>query len=279
MNCGNQYTLSVIIPNYNKSAYLNECVCSVLQQTLLPNEIIVVDDCSTDTSREIIEELAKKNGLLSAIYLDVNGGVSHARNIGLRAAQSRYVTFLDSDDFYINPEKLQNEMNLIRENEESTIVYSKVAVVEANGKIIAKPVQNQYYLVGNVFQKLLTGKFQWPAIARDFCVKKSALEKLGGYNENRNLYEDLELLIKLAKDNSFLCTYELGSAYRQVEGGLSKRTKEEHDKERKKIFFETIHSFPVYIKMYYILQWESVRFYNYIQQKYWWNIKKWLKKF
>ena len=93
--------ISIIIPNYNKEKYIEKCVDSVLKQSYMPKEIIIVDDCSTDNSRRIIEKLTKENETIKLIYPKTNGGVSKARNLGLQNACYDYVTFIDSDDFYI----------------------------------------------------------------------------------------------------------------------------------------------------------------------------------
>ena len=103
-------TLAVIIPNYNKELYIEKCLESVFKQTLQPDQIIIVDDCSSDKSRDIIHTLAVQHKRINPIYLDENRGVSNARNIGAEYANTDYVTFLDSDDLYYNPDKLKNEM-------------------------------------------------------------------------------------------------------------------------------------------------------------------------
>lgn len=249
------YSLAVIIPNYNKEKYLYECVQSILRQTLLPDEIVIVDDCSSDHSRKVIDELKEKSNLIQAIYLEKNGGVSHARNIGLKNSKSEYVTFLDADDFYYNCGKLENEMNLIKENDDNIVAYSQLVFVGAEGMELKMRTPKSAYLSGNIFARLLTGKFVWPAIAKDYCVKKSILEQVGGYNEQRDLYEDFELLLKLAKEHIFLCTYEAGSAYRQVADGLSKRDASEHKRARREIFFDSIDSLPLIMRKKYLFQW------------------------
>ena len=93
----NEILLSFIIPVYNVEAYLRECVDSILQQ-ITPNcEIVLIDDGSTDASREICQRYAEEN---SPIYLirKENGGLSSARNAGISAANGKYITFVDSDD-------------------------------------------------------------------------------------------------------------------------------------------------------------------------------------
>ncbi len=98
-------SLTVIIPNYNNEKYIGKCIKSVLSQSLLPDEIIIVDDCSTDSSKQIIKEFAENNARIKPFFLEENGGVSHARNYGIKRSEGEYITFLDADDYYCNKKK------------------------------------------------------------------------------------------------------------------------------------------------------------------------------
>lgn len=250
-------SLSVIIPNYNKAEYLRECVQSILKQTLLPDEILVVDDCSNDDSRSLIEDLCRQNHLIKGIFLPENGGVSHARNVGLQAATSVYVTFIDADDFYGNIYKLQNEMNLIQSYEDEVVAYSKYMLGDEKGNVLNKNgLLDKAYLTGDIYERMLTGRFEFSTVARDYCVKKSILEECGGYNEKRNLYEDLELIIKISEKYPFYCTFQTGTVYRQLSNGLSKRSLGEHKKARNDIFYENIEGKPWMKKSKLICQWQ-----------------------
>ena len=89
--------VDVIIPNYNKSAYIEEAINSVVKQTYKNWHLYVIDDCSTDNSLEKIKKfLEKKN--IKIISLKKNKGPSFARNYGMRISNSKYISFLDSDD-------------------------------------------------------------------------------------------------------------------------------------------------------------------------------------
>ena len=102
--------VSVIVPVYNTSNYLEKCITSLLNQTLQDIEIIMVNDGSLDNSREIIEEFQKKDNRI-LLFNKENGGQASARNLGLSKATGEYVAFLDSDD-YISPvmyEQLYNK--------------------------------------------------------------------------------------------------------------------------------------------------------------------------
>lgn len=93
--------VSVIIPVYNVEQYLAECVDSVLCQTYTDYEIILVDDGATDSSGRMCDDYARKDTRIRVIHQE-NGGLSAARNTGLRAAKGEYVYFLDSDDYIEN---------------------------------------------------------------------------------------------------------------------------------------------------------------------------------
>ena len=198
--------ISIIIPNYNKEKYIEKCVNSVLEQSYMPKEIIIVDDCSTDNSRRIIEKLARENETIKLIYPKTNGGVSKARNLGLQNASYDYVTFIDSDDFYINVDKLKNEMKqleLLEEKGYQGLAYSTTILVSKQKRV-----------------------------PRDYCIRKETVLKVGAYNYPRNFYEDLDLLMRLASIGVFFQpTYETGTAYRQLHNGLSGKKATDHSKE------------------------------------------------
>jgi len=90
--------VSVIVPVYNVEAYLEKCLDSLVNQTLKDIEIIVVNDGSPDNSKEIINKYAKKYKQIKA-YDKENGGLSDARNFGLKKATGEYIAFIDSDDY------------------------------------------------------------------------------------------------------------------------------------------------------------------------------------
>lgn len=90
--------LSVIVPCYNTGKYLNKCINSVLEQNYNNIEVIVVDDGSTDDTKDIVKKLINKDNRVKYFYKD-NSGVSDTRNYGLNKAQGEYITFVDSDDF------------------------------------------------------------------------------------------------------------------------------------------------------------------------------------
>ncbi|WP_455145936.1 glycosyltransferase family 2 protein [Brachyspira pilosicoli] len=102
--------LSIVIPIYNVEKYLEDCLNSVINQTLKEIEIICVDDCSTDNSFTILEEFAKKDDRIKVLKHDINRGLGPARNTGIKASQGEYVGFIDSDD-YVSKDYFENLYN------------------------------------------------------------------------------------------------------------------------------------------------------------------------
>lgn len=103
--------VSIIIPLYNKEKAIKNTVLSVLKQTYADIEIVIVDDGSTDNSREIVEKLAETDDRIF-LYHKENGGVSSARNYGLKMARGKWVTFLDADD-ELMPDNVEVLVNLV----------------------------------------------------------------------------------------------------------------------------------------------------------------------
>jgi len=93
--------VSVIVPIYNVEKYLRECLDSIVSQTLQDIEIILVDDCGTDGSMEIAAEFAKKDNRIKIITHQKNGGLSAARNTGIKNSVAPFIVFVDSDDFVV----------------------------------------------------------------------------------------------------------------------------------------------------------------------------------
>jgi len=113
--------VSVIIPVYNGAAFLRETVLSVLRQTRAPSEIIIVDDGSSDHSCEVAAEFARDLRYLRK----ENGGPASARNMGIAASTSEFVSFIDQDDLW-HPAKLERQMACFEQDSELDLCYTLV---------------------------------------------------------------------------------------------------------------------------------------------------------
>lgn len=127
--------ISVVIPNYNGECFIAKTLDSVLNQTYQDFEIIVVDDCSTDASPEIVESYCRKDSRISLIRLAQNGGVARARNTGIIQAKGDYIALLDNDDLWTS-DKLERQVRLA---EKADIVYCSYDFIDENDQPIKRP--------------------------------------------------------------------------------------------------------------------------------------------
>ncbi|MCF7203585.1 glycosyltransferase family 2 protein [Pseudomonas oligotrophica] len=106
--------VSVVIPSYNSARYIRESVGSVISQDYQNVEVVVVDDSSSDSSCEIIEEMASRDHRIVLLKLDVRSGAAIARNKGIEFSTGRYIAFLDADDIWL-PGKLTAQMQAMQD--------------------------------------------------------------------------------------------------------------------------------------------------------------------
>ena len=214
-------TVSVIIPNYNKEKYLRDCVDSVLSQSYPNIEIMIVDDCSTDRSRDIIHELQRKNNCVKAILLSDNAGVRNARNVGAKAATGYYLTFLDSDDIYINNKKNENELNLIKNDTE--IAFSQWVKLDVNGSVVSDQIiSRNIYRNRYAICKILSISRPPYQHLRGYLITKRLFDTVGGYTFAYDFFEDFDFQCRLVLNGKLRYTGDYGEGYRDVPGGLSK---------------------------------------------------------
>jgi teichuronic acid biosynthesis glycosyltransferase TuaG len=125
--------VSVITPVHNSRDFVGEAIRSVQAQTLIDWEMIVVDDCSTDDSVEIVERSVHEDDRIRLIQLETNSGAAMARNIAIEATQGRYIAFLDSDDLWL-PEKLKKQLAFMQANN-YPFTYAAYDKIDENGQV------------------------------------------------------------------------------------------------------------------------------------------------
>ena len=232
--------ISVIVANYNNGDYLEECLDSVLSQSCKNIELIVCDDSSTDDSLYILEKYSKDNKNIKVLHNSSNIGVSRTRHRAIQASTGKYITTLDSDDYYTNEEKLEKELELIAKYKrlgKEVIAFSNVDVVDKEGKRVSS-YQGGNVVEGNLLSQILTRDCMIP---RDFTFTKYGYFAVGGFDPNLSMYEDWDLKIRLADKYEFFYTGISGVAYRRKGSGLSYATKQETIDSMKEVFGKNIH--------------------------------------
>lgn len=190
-----QLLLSIIVPVYNAEKYLPNCLESIRESNYKNIEVILVDDGSTDSSPSICDSYAYKDNRFNAIHVQ-NGGVSYARNIGIKHSSGKYITFVDADDS-VEPEYFDNI--LIRENED--LVYSGYKNIEA-GIVKEENIPNADILeiedIKNKLYEFLSKSpiaFVWCGCYKRDLITANTLE----FDENSVLGEDVLFNINYLK--------------------------------------------------------------------------------
>ena len=179
--------ISVIIPTYNRKNTLPRAVESVLNQTYKPTEIIVVDDGSTDGTKEWFSEMYP---LVHYIY-QVNSGVSSARNTGINSARGDWIALLDSDDEWL-PDKLEIQVKLLQNNAELRFCHTNEIWIR-NGVRINQMKKHQKY-GGNIFKKCLDICRISPSSS---LFHTSVIKDVGLFDESLDVCEDYDLWLRI----------------------------------------------------------------------------------
>jgi glycosyltransferase involved in cell wall biosynthesis len=191
--------VSVIIPTYNRAEFIAETVESVLNQTYSNIETIIVDDGSTDNTRDVLKKYQDK---IDYIYQD-RSERSKARNEGVRHSQGDYIAFLDSDDVWF-PTKIEKQVQILDEKPVVGVVYTGVQYIDTHG--------DPY--VGEISWDVL--KRKRPSLYEDLMthnvisgssssvmIRRHCMDRVGLFDESMNACEDLDLWRRLAQHFAF----------------------------------------------------------------------------
>ena len=182
--------VSIITPVYNKEQHVAEAIESVMAQNYAEWELILIDDASSDDSRQVIRPFLDRDPKLRYIRLDRNEGAAYARNVGLEAARGRYVAFLDADDVWM-PGKLEKQLDLMRSGGYG-FSYTAIELIDEDGRVLKKkrkiaPVVDYLYLLCNtviacssvVLDRQIVGDVRMPPVRKgqDFATWLSILRR------------------------------------------------------------------------------------------------------
>lgn len=134
--------VSVVIPTFNRAKFITRALNSVLEQTYQHLEVIIVDDCSTDNTKEVVDGISDRR-IQYLEHTETKGGAS-ARNTGIKAAKGEFIAFLDSDDIW-DHKKIESQVNFFRQNgcSDNSILFAKVKM-DNNGVTEVMPSHNSF---------------------------------------------------------------------------------------------------------------------------------------
>lgn len=214
---------SVIIPTYNNEDTITEAINSVLNQSAynLIEEILVIDDGSTDNTRYVVKKFEKNNNKIRYIYKE-NGGAASARNLGIKEAKADWIALLDGDDIWL-PNKIERQWEVLNKNKNIVFLGSQYPL-----KILLKEYHGLVKLTAK--QLCIRSMPYTPSVV----FKKNVGEKYGFFNESMQYCEDSNFFQKFLLEDSYyvlaedLIKIDIGKSY-FGEKGLSSHFHEMYD--------------------------------------------------
>ncbi|MDP1927158.1 MAG: glycosyltransferase [Thiobacillus sp.] len=196
-------TVSIIMPVYNGSKYLASAIESALAQTYPAIQLILVNDCSTDHSAEII------NGYLpdpriTFLSNPANSGVAASRNVALRHATGTFISFHDQDDLWL-PNKLSLQVDALQRHPEAGLLHTRYARIDPEGALLPEYLSldtasfgnsSAETLVGNVFEEIFISNDIQPLTS---IIPKKVLDEVGWFNPDLPGVDDYELWLRIAR--------------------------------------------------------------------------------
>lgn len=210
--------VSVCIGAYNRKDYIRECIDSVLNQTWRNKEVIVVDDASTDGTREILESYGQ------SIYLILrnqnSGCCAVTRNEAIRASKGDFVAFLDSDDMWY-PEKLSRQVDFFSTYSDIPLSHTWCNILDATSRVIGE--RHSIDVIpptGETFEALL--HHCWITIS-SVMVRRSIFEKIGLFNcvPPYSICDDLDFFLRISRFYKIGFIPEILTGYRKAGQGIT----------------------------------------------------------
>ena len=193
--------ISVVMPLYNKEAEVERALRSVLEQSLAPGEIIVVDDGSTDGSRAIVERIIAEHPEVEIrLIAQPNGGVSAARNRGIAEAKGDYIALLDADDMWLTG-YIAEVCRLMEYYPEADAYSTAFDIVNDTERIAASVPTTEGYI--NIAEEALQRRY--PIIPSTATLRRKAVLRAGSFPEGMRIGEDQWLWVRMVQQGAKFC--------------------------------------------------------------------------
>jgi len=213
--------VSVICLCYNHDRYVREAVQSVLDQTYHPIQLIVVDDCSTDNSAAVIEEMVKRHPEIHFIRHQTNVGNCRSFNEGLAITKGSYVIDLAADDALL-PSRVEQGVRALEGRLEYGVQFSDAEIIDEDGRKLglhSDRFPHETIPSGFIFLQILSRYF---INSPTMMMRKSLLDELGGYDESL-AYEDFDFWVRSSRNTQYLYIPEVLMKRRQLKSSMGKK--------------------------------------------------------
>ncbi|MDO4848031.1 MAG: glycosyltransferase [Clostridiaceae bacterium] len=245
-----QKLISVCINAYNSENTIKETLESVLNQTYENLQVIVVDDCSTDKTADIVEEFASRDSRVELYRLPENGNISNANNEALSHARGEYIAHLDSDDVWL-PDKIEKQAAFLEEYPEYGACFTHVQSVDEDGTPLGENAYfDKLFNIGNMTQAQWVRYFFYDAnhiCHSTMLIRKSIQDKLGGHNLSLLYLHDYDMWARLILICPIHIIQEPLIKYRVRMGSNSQPTREKkiaHNEEFARVAYNMIDNCP-----------------------------------
>lgn len=234
--------ISIITPTYNREAFLPAAIESVLAQSYKEFELIIVDDGSTDNSRELINAYADKDPRVKYLYQE-NQRQSVARNYALSIAKGDFICFLDSDNYWPH-DKLEKSLKAFEQHPEADIVYGDCITIDEQGNELHRNNMRRYS--GNIAALLLKDNF---VSMNTTMTRRRCFNEMGGMSGKRRVADDYDLWLKFSARYRFQYIPEFLAYYRVMENQISSNKKLRFET-NEKIILDFLAAFPDAVSEY-----------------------------
>jgi len=205
-------SVSIIIPDYNHARFVGDAISSVLAQDYNDLEIIVVDDGSTDNSREVIDQFGSQ---VKYIYQE-NAGLSAARNTGIRASKGVFIGVLDADDMY-EPAFIKTLVRSLEANPDVDGIYCGYRFVDEKNNLLPQ-IENRPVPSDKLYVALLDGNFFVP---ESIFLRRHVYETVGFFDEALRGVEDWDMWLRVTKKYKIIHLNKILTRHRILPGSMS----------------------------------------------------------
>ena len=188
-NKNSKPTVTIYITNYNYGKYIDNAIQSVLSQTYIDYELIIIDDGSNDDSKEIINNYEKKQNVF--VVFQKNKGLNVSNNVALSLARGKFIVRLDADDYFA-PQAIDLMVSELERNPDYALVFPDYYLIDEGGEIFSHERRRKLYSDDHLMEL--------PPNGACTLVRTNILRQLGGYREDLGAQDGLDLWVKL-KDN------------------------------------------------------------------------------
>jgi len=231
--------ISIITITKNRAGFISKAILSAQNQSFTDWELLVSDDDSNDATEGIIRAFMTTDSRIRYCRNSPALGISGNRNSALTKASGEYIAVLDSDDYWLDNDKLQKQIDFLEHNSEYVLIGSNIKIVDEKGNFMKETI---FATEDTEIRKKILKDNQIPHSSA--LIRKNAIDKIGGYDEKLSCVEDLDLFLQLGKLGKFKNLKEITTAYTRHISGTSHTRKISMAGNHLMIVLKNFHKYP-----------------------------------